>query len=83
MSRFTVIHDFRAKFSIYTILGLHGTFRNLTQRISDNPLYLHLVSWHMKVHGYLTPAWWVVCRCTSTADGSGDRWYTGVPVSNF
>ena len=47
----SVIHDFRARssesrlsmrilFSFYAILGLQGTLRNVTPRISEKALYL-------------------------------------------
>ena len=33
---YTIFGRAQAKFSLYTILSLHGTFRNITPRITEN-----------------------------------------------
>ena len=36
---YTIFGCNQAKFSFYTIHGLHGAFRNVTPRVTENPLY--------------------------------------------
>ena len=39
---YTIFRHAQAKFSIYAIHGLRGLFRNVTPRITDNPLCMEL-----------------------------------------